>query len=474
VNLLCPACHTPLPPASAAVVTCPGCAAEVDVTRAGTVAGKPRFVPEIDRTGTTVGGYRVTARLAGGGMGTVYRATGPEGRGAGKQVAIKFLSPALAQNSEVVARFAREIAMLARLDHPAIVRVRAHGAVDGIPWFAMDLVEGIDLRARLARGPLPPPETAAIFARLLAALAFAHDAGVVHRDLKPANLLLASDGARLADFGVARWDAEMLAGSAALTRLTETAAVIGTLPYMSPEQRRGGAVDRRSDLFSTGVMLYEVATGALPQGAFPPPSELNRAYGRAFDRVVLRLLQPDPARRPSSAEEAAASLAAALQPRAARLVRYGTRAAVLIAMLAGAGAGARAVRHLSSVQSPTDVISAPYAVLKAKVALPPQPNPLPPLATTPPPDTAARPTKSAKKPPKLSKKGVPESFARSKLVAPLDDDLGLGAKDPPQRSKGVAARKVGPLPGPLPQTGEGDSLKSAPAGALPDGVPKRE
>src|SRR5256885_11546668 len=106
--------------------------------------------------------------------------------------------------------------MRARLDHPAIVRVRAHGAVDGIPWFAMDLVDGTDLRARLTRGPLPPPETAAIFARLLAALAFAHEAGVVHRDLKPANLLLAPDGARLADFGVARWDAEVLAGSDAL------------------------------------------------------------------------------------------------------------------------------------------------------------------------------------------------------------------------------------------------------------------
>ena len=418
MNLLCPACHTPLPPTSAAVVSCPGCSAEVDVTRAGTVAGRPRFVPEVDRTGTTVSGHRITARLAGGGMGTVYRASGPDG----KAVAIKFLSPALAQNSEVVARFAREIAMLARLDHPAIVRVRAHGAEDGIPWFAMDLVEGTDLRARLARGPLPPPEAAVIFARLLAALAFAHDAGVVHRDLKPANLLLAPDGARLADFGVARWDAEVLAGSDALTRLTETAAVIGTLPYMSPEQRRGGAVDRRSDLFSTGVMLYEVSTGALPQGAFPPPSALNRAYGRAFDRLVLRLLQPDPARRPSSADEAAVSLAAALQPRAARLVRYAARAAVLVAVLAGAGAGGRAIRRLSSVESPSDVISTPYAVLKAKAALPPQPSPLPPLAA-PLPDPAARPTKPARKPAaKLSKKSLAVPFAKSKLAAPLDDD----------------------------------------------------
>jgi hypothetical protein len=452
------------------VVSCPGCSAEVDVTRAGTVAGKPRFVPEVDRTGTTVGGYRITARLAGGGMGTVYCATGPDG----KPVAIKFLSPALAQNSEVVARFAREIAMLARLDHPAIVRVRAHGAVDGVPWFAMDLVEGTDLRARLARGPLPPPETAAIFARLFAALAFAHDAGVVHRDLKPANLLLAADGARLADFGVARWDAEVLAGSDALTRLTETAAVIGTLPYMSPEQRRGGAVDLRSDLFSTGVMLYEVSTGALPQGAFPPPSALNRAYGRAFDRLVLRLLQPDPARRPSSAAEAASVLATALQPRVARLMRYAARAAVLVAVLAGVGVGGRALRDSSSAGPVKDAISAPYAVLKAKVALPPPPNPLPPQAAQAPVNTAVRPAKPKSPPVKFDKKRGPAPFAKSKLVAPLDDDLGAGAKDSPLRLKNVASRKVGPLPDPLPQTGEGDSLKRAPANALPNELQKRE
>jgi len=428
MNLLCPACHTPLPEAGAAVVSCPGCSAEVDVTRAGTIAGRPRFVPEIDRTGTTVSGYLIAARLAGGGMGTVYRATAADGT----DVAIKFLSPALAQTPDVVARFGREISTLARLDHPAIVRVRAHGAEDGIPWFAMDLVEGSDLRARLARGALAPAETSAIFARLLAALAFAHDAGVVHRDLKPANLLLAADGARLADFGVARWDAEALAGSDVLTRLTETAAVIGTLPYMSPEQRRGGAVDRRSDLFSTGVMLYESATGALPQGAFPPPSEVNPAYGRAFDRLVMRLLQPDPARRLASAGEAAEALAAALDPRGARAWRYAARAAVLAAVVAGAGAGGRALWRTSS---PTSA----FAVPKPIVSLPLPPAQMPqtqvappteapePLTNSPPANVGFKsaPTQSVKKSPpaKISKKGgARKAFPKSKLaIEPLDD-----------------------------------------------------
>jgi serine/threonine protein kinase len=442
MNLLCPACHTPLPEGGAAVVSCPGCSAEVDVTRAGTIAGRPRFVPELDRTGTTVAGYRIGARLAGGGMGTVYRATGADGI----DVAIKFLSPALAQSSEVVARFAREITTLARLDHPAIVRVRAHGAEGGIPWFAMDLVEGSDLKARLARGPLSPAETSAIFARLLAALAFAHEAGVVHRDLKPANLLLAPEGARLADFGVARWDSEALAGSDVLTRLTETAAVIGTLPYMSPEQRRGGAVDRRSDLFSTGVMLYECATGALPQGAFPPPSEVNPAYGRAFDRLVLRLLQPDPARRPASAAEGAAALAAALDPRGARGWRYAARAAVLVAVVAGAGAGGRALWRASSATSP-------FAVPKPVVSLPPQPAQLPaaqlpPLQVAPPSEAPqalqaltkspptnsgfkSAPAKSLKKAPpaQLSKKeGMRKPFTKSKLAVEPFDDLSKNVK----------------------------------------------
>jgi serine/threonine protein kinase len=339
LNLLCPACHTPLPADADAVVTCTTCAAEVDVTRAGTISGRPRFVPEIDRTGTDVGGYRIEARLGGGGMGTVYRACAIVD---GTAVALKFLAPALADNPDVVARFAREIATLSRLEHPAIVRVLGHGTQDGTPWFAMALVEGSDLRARIASGALPSAETAAVFGRLFAALAHAHDRGVVHRDLKPANVLLGGSGAQLADFGIAHLEAELLTGPM-VTRLTETAAVLGTLPYMSPEQRRGGAVDRRSDLFSAGVMLYEAATGVLPQGAFAPPSELNPAYGRAFNRIVMQLLQADPARRPASASDIGAALTAALVPRRPRARMLAATGAALLVTLVGGGFGLRAM-----------------------------------------------------------------------------------------------------------------------------------
>jgi hypothetical protein len=178
-----------------------------------------------------------------------------------------------------------------------------------------------------------------VFGRLFAALAHAHERGIVHRDLKPANVLLGGGGAQLADFGIARLEAEMLTGP--MTRLTETAAVLGTLPYMSPEQRRGGAIDRRSDLFSAGVMLYEAATGALPQGAFPPPSEVSPAYGRAFDRIVMHLLQADPDRRPGGAAQVAVALAAALASRRRRPLAAAVSAGALALLLVGGTLGAR-------------------------------------------------------------------------------------------------------------------------------------
>ncbi len=374
LNLLCPACHTPLPSAADGVVTCSSCAAEVDVTRAGTQAGRPRFVPEIDRAGSDVGGYRVEARLGSGGMGTVYRGVAADGR----KVALKFLSPALATSPDVVARFAREIDALTRLAHPAIVSVLGHGVEDGIPWFAMPLVEGSDLRARIAAGPLPPAETAAVFGRLFAALDHAHARGVIHRDLKPANVLLAEDGARLADFGIARFEAESLAGTL-VTRLTETAAIIGTLPYMSPEQRKGSDIDRRSDLFSVGVMMYEAATGALPQGAFAPPSEISPKYGRAFDRLVIQLLQADPARRPASAAAAAASLATALAPRSRRRMALTASVAALATMLVGGTFAGRSL--LGRRAADKDKETTATAVL----------TPPPAAAQKPPPATNHRP-----------------------------------------------------------------------------------
>jgi serine/threonine protein kinase len=433
LNLLCPACHTPLPNAADGVVTCSSCAAEVDVTRAGTLAGRPRFVPEIDRAGTEVGGYRVETRLGSGGMGTVYRGVAAAD---GRKVALKFLSPALANSPDVVARFAREIEALRRLAHPAIVNVLAHGVEDGIPWFAMPLVEGSDLRARIAAGPLPPAETAAVFGRLFAALEHAHARGVIHRDLKPANVLIAADGARLADFGIARFEAESLAGTL-VTRLTETAAIIGTLPYMPPEQRKGGAVDRRSDLFSAGVMLYEAATGALPQGAFAAPSELSPAYGRAFDRLVIQLLQADPARRPPSAGAAAATLAAALAARARGRMAVTASVVALATLLVGGGFAGRALleRRAGTKPKPAAVVLAPP---RAATATPPPAAASPP-ETRPPADEMFAPMDLGKFDGKSSEKSGRRKVKQKIVLPPSKTELKSPFTAPPATAPSPAA-----------------------------------
>ena len=332
MQLLCPACHAPLAAAAAGqtAVSCGGCALEVDLSRLGTVAGRPRFVPERDRTGTVVTGWQVQRFLGAGGMGQVYRAE-RNGAAAPQVAALKFLAAGLAGEPDIRARFSREVKLLEGLEHPAIVRVTASGEEDGVPWFAMTFIDGPSLRARLNRGPLELPEVRAVFGRVLAALDHAHARGVVHRDLKPANVLLAAEGAVVADFGIARMADALAAGR---TQLTETAAVLGTVAYMSPEQRAGGALDHRSDLFSLGVMLYEALTGTLPQGAFSPPSALRAGLGGRLDTVVLRLLRPQPADRFASAADAGRALQGALSP-----VRWSRR----LALAAGAASVAAGV-----------------------------------------------------------------------------------------------------------------------------------
>jgi serine/threonine protein kinase len=305
-----------LPPLAAGgpSLRCPACQVEVDAARLETLVGKPRFVAERSWTGVELDGMVIEDVIGAGGMGTVYRARST--REGGGPLAVKFLSPSLAAEPEIVARFWREVALLEKLDHPAIVKVKAHGESQGLPWFAMELVEGPTLAARLAKGPLDVGEARAIFARLLDALGHAHEHGVVHRDLKPANVLLAADGARLADFGIARLD---MAAATRKTQLTRTDAIIGTFPYMSPEQRAGRAVDARSDLYSAGVMLYEALAGERPEGAFPPLHRRWPEVPTRVDQVVRRLLQPEPGERFASAAETRRALLAAFTAR--RLTR---------------------------------------------------------------------------------------------------------------------------------------------------------
>jgi eukaryotic-like serine/threonine-protein kinase len=378
MQLLCPACHAPLAAAAAGqtAVSCSGCALEVDLSRLGTVAGRPRFVPERDRTGTVVADWQVQRFLGAGGMGQVYRAerSGPAGPQA---AALKFLAAGLAGEADVRARFSREVKLLQGLEHPAIVRVTASGEEDGVPWFAMTLIDGPSLRARLNRGPLALDEVRAVFGQVLAALEHAHARGVVHRDLKPANVLLAAEGAVVADFGIARMADALAAGR---TQLTDTAAVLGTVAYMSPEQRAGAALDHRSDLFSLGVMLYEALTGTLPQGAFAPPSALRPELGARLDAVVLRLLRPQPSDRFASAAQAGLALEGALAP--ARWPRRMALSAAAASVIAGAGGGWWALRGRGGT---------PVGKLEAASAVSPPPVPAPAIVNPPPLTPANRP-----------------------------------------------------------------------------------
>jgi serine/threonine-protein kinase len=235
---------------------------------------------ESEETGrmTAIGRYEVLGRLGEGAMADVYRAHDP---GIGRVVAIKVLKPEYARNAEIGQRFLREARAAGALNHPHIATVHDVGEADGVAYLAMELIEGRPLDAVIEAQGRIPHERVLLLARQLAdALGYAHRAGVVHRDVKPSNILLSEDGrtAKLLDFGVARLgDAD----PASLAK-TQVGQLIGTPRYMSPEQALGLPVDGRADLFSLGVVLYEMVTGRV---AFAGTSLATLAIQIAQDKV---------------------------------------------------------------------------------------------------------------------------------------------------------------------------------------------
>jgi eukaryotic-like serine/threonine-protein kinase len=298
------------------------------------------------------GRYRVLRRLGSGGMANVYLAEDEE---LGRQVAIKILNDRHAADEQFVERFRREAKNAAGLSHPNIVQIYDRGEAEGTYYIAMEYLEGKTLKElAVVRRPLPIREAIGYARQILAALRFAHRKGIVHRDIKPHNALIDDDErVKVTDFGIAR------AGPA--SQMTEAGSIIGTAQYLSPEQARGGAIDQRSDLYSVGVVLYELLTGTVPfTGDTPveiamkhlssvpePPSARRPDIPRPLDQVVLRALAKDPEERYATAEEMDAELARVAEGLPVSAETADAATAVL------AGAGVTDAAQTAIVRGPT-------------------------------------------------------------------------------------------------------------------------
>jgi serine/threonine protein kinase/Tol biopolymer transport system component len=241
-------------------------------------------------TGRRLGVFEVRGLLGAGGMGEVYRALDTR---LGREVAIKFLPSAFRDDHQRVVRFEREARVLASLNHPHIGVVHGLEEVDGLKALVMELVEGEDLAERLALGPLPVGETLDVARQIAAALEAAHTQGIVHRDLKPANIKRRPDGTvKVLDFGLAKPRA-----SSADTTVTVPGTIEGTPAYMSPEQARGEPVDSQADIWSFGVVLFQLLTGVSPFARKTTAETLASVLGGAPDYARLPLETPPTVRR---------------------------------------------------------------------------------------------------------------------------------------------------------------------------------
>jgi serine/threonine protein kinase/tetratricopeptide (TPR) repeat protein len=266
--------------------------------------------------GRVLAHYRLISKLGAGGNGEVWRAHDDK---LDRAVALKLLPGEAAESPLLRTRFQREAKAVAALSHPNIVTIHAVEEWNGADCIVMELVEGETLQDRMRRGPLDEHELRAVGAHVAEALAAAHAIGVIHRDIKPANIMITSEGrTKVLDFGLAkivRPGEDETPQSEMATDLTGSQCTVGTIGYMSPEQVRGGPVDHRSDIFSLGVVLYELATGVLPFDGDtavdtlaailrdePEPASRRRfQLSRQLDRVLFRCLAKSPDRRPQSA-----------------------------------------------------------------------------------------------------------------------------------------------------------------------------
>lgn len=246
-----------------------------------------------------IGAYEIIEKVGQGGMCVVYR-----GRQVSldRPVAIKVLSDKLTDHAEILERFNRESIIIARLNHPNIIHVIDRGITpEGMPYFVMEYVEGVDLAQTIKAGALDTNRKLDIIIQVCKALSYAHRNGVIHRDIKPANVLIDAEGnAQVLDFGISK----ILGETGGDGKATRPGVILGTVSYMSPEQQDSTSrVTAASDLYSLGVIMYELLTGIRPAGKFRPPSEIDPDIPKPLEDIIHRCLEPDPQDRFSSADE---------------------------------------------------------------------------------------------------------------------------------------------------------------------------
>ena len=291
----CPKCGAPVPP-EAPQGLCPRCvlAAAAAAEPAPTATSQ---IPSLERLAVAFPQLQIIELIGRGGMGFVFKARQPH---LDRFVALKLLPDSLAHDPQFTERFNREGRVLARLNHPNIVSIFDFGQAGGFYYLMMEYVDGVNLRQAMQAGRFSPAEALTIVPKICEALQFAHEEGILHRDIKPENILLDAKGrVKIADFGIAKLVGEEHPD----VSLTATGAALGTMHYMAPEQiEKPASVDHRADIYSLGVVFYELLTGELPLGRFGPPSAKTPVDSRVDD-VVMRTLEKEREKRFQSAGE---------------------------------------------------------------------------------------------------------------------------------------------------------------------------
>jgi tRNA A-37 threonylcarbamoyl transferase component Bud32 len=294
----CPKCAAPLP-ADAPEGLCTKCllAAVSTPTEGGAPAEGRPAPPTLEAVAAAFPQLEILELIGAGGMGVVYKARQPKLE---RQVALKLLQHRPGADPSFAERFNREARVLARLNHPNIVTVYDFGQAGDFFFLTMEYVDGVNLRQAMQTGRFTPPQALALVPKVCEALQYAHDEGILHRDIKPENILLDTRGrVKIADFGIAK----LVGDRAPEAKLTASGAALGTPHYMAPEQLESPeTVDQRADIYSLGVVFYEMLTGELPIGRFAPPSEKSTVDPRV-DEVVFQALEKEREKRIGTARE---------------------------------------------------------------------------------------------------------------------------------------------------------------------------